>query len=317
MPCYSIYIFTYIYMERDWRDEIILEELEGLGLQIKIRHDGNNLHVRITLGKCWLLLLHIHDNNEKIWIEHLSKCEHVSGPFILDKVETLAKRIGVKEISLADASQVSVNVCGHKKEISLAVLYLLTKSMTWYNSKGYTARHGSETKGIREDQINMVMSDFIRDLIAIFKEDQYTDINYYLANKRENHKFIKVEDNGKVSDTQDDEGYVEYMYILLERILQRDHRLTMDIKVKDYFEIAKTILKNPSPTREECDLMIYLVELISYITESQILFEQFEMDATKNLLGAKNKKTKKKSRKNKKTKKQRRNNKSNILTFKL
>ena len=73
-------------------------------------------------------------DEKKIYINELERCNAGKGPLLLDKVDELARMIqGITLIELEDKS--ILPICG--VNINLAILKILTKGESWYNSKGY------------------------------------------------------------------------------------------------------------------------------------------------------------------------------------
>jgi len=294
-------------------EEIIKQTMhtifDGFTADIKLKYKNPDVYlIRIyatPLKKCLLIEFSISGNN--IFIGVLHKCEGVSGSILLDKIELFARTIGVKTISLNDASNIIIEECNIK--ISLQVLYLLTAGMSWYNSKGYvdeTMYEGGIGQDIRSDEINQPMSTFIPKVIAGLTKDEHYE--YYRA-------------NGKTfDDTVDSQGIpTNYMYELLTNINIIVSDLHPGLLVKDYFNIVKTLLKTPPTTN--CILFKHFEELISFIDESFLLRKDLN-GSTKTLAG-KRRKSCKKCLKNKKhiksnKRKGRKGRKGNqILTFNL
>ena len=210
--------------------------------------------------------------SDDMFINALHKCEGVSGSIMLDKIELFARTIGIKTITLNDASNIIIEEC--KIKISLQVLYLLTAGMSWYNSKGYVEISPlyttEDTTAIRSDVINQPMSTFIPKVITGLSENEYYE--YYRA-------------NGKTfDDTVNSQGTpTNYMYELLTKINIIVGDLHLGLLVKDYFTIVKALLKIP-PT--DCILFKHFEELIMFIDESFLLHKDLH-GSTKKLAGVK------------------------------
>ncbi len=67
----------------------------------------------------------------------------LSGNSILDKIETFAKKIGVKSISLSDGSEIYID---DTNSYSLSRYYILLHGMSWYNSRGYVSSNTENEK---------------------------------------------------------------------------------------------------------------------------------------------------------------------------
>jgi hypothetical protein len=239
-------------------------------------------------------------------------------------VELFARTVGVKTISLNDASCIYISGCddvnitlGIDIEISLQTLYLLTAGMSWYNSKGYIDEKLEDVDGIkrvdgiRRDDINMPMDTFMQNVITSLIKNE--DFVYYKAN------------HNTFEDTVDSQGNpTNYIYQLLSRINTIvPELLHTRLLVKDYFNIVKTLLKTPTPTPDDCRLFILFKELIRFIDNSFLLLRDLN-GSTKILAGIKGwkKRTCKKCLKNKKhrrhsKKMQKSKKKRQILTFNL
>jgi hypothetical protein len=99
-----------------------------------------------------------------IYIDTVQKCG-VTGTEVLKKVEELTKLMptNINEIFLLDASKMSK--C--RIDIDLAIIKILTKGESWYNSLGYTSATGdtNKEKSINEKIINMSYNDFMDNLV--------------------------------------------------------------------------------------------------------------------------------------------------------
>jgi hypothetical protein len=98
-----------------------------------------------------------------IYIDTVQKCG-VTGTNVLKKVEQLTKLMpNINEIFLLDASKMSK--CSI--DIDLAIIKILTKGESWYNSLGYTSATGdtNKEKSINEKIINMSYNNFMDNLV--------------------------------------------------------------------------------------------------------------------------------------------------------
>jgi hypothetical protein len=276
-------------------------------IQIKVKYrNPSTYEINILLERC--LLTEILISDETLFIAQLHKCNDVSGSIILEKIESFARTIGVKTISLNDASNIIIEECNVK--ISLQSLYLLTAGLSWYNSKGYvdTNPELKYTAKIRSDEIKVSMVIFIKRMITALNENQYYEL--YHAN------------GNAFKDAEDPTNFV---YLLLTYITDIEPRLHIDLLVKDYFAIVKTLLKRPNPTKNDCSLFKYFEVLFMYIDESYLLARDLS-GSTKNLAGKrrksckrclKNKKHRSKHNKNRSIQKGKRKRGRLILTFNL
>ena len=299
-------------MESTQLQQTIHTVFDGFTADIKLRDKNPDLYIiRIYLKSCMLTEFSIRSENMFIGVLH--KCEGVSGSIMLDKIELFARTIGIKTISLNDASNIIIEECNIK--ISLQTLYLLTAGMSWYNSKGYVEisqlfLQPEITTAIRSYEINQRMDDFIPKVIEGLSENQHYE--YYRANG-------KTFDN-KLLDSQGTP--TNYMYDLLSKINIIVGDLHLGLLVKDYFTIVKALLKTPPTTPTDCRLFKHFEELIMFIDASFLLRKDLN-GSTKILAGFKRRKSCKKCLKNKKhnkthikTKSKRKMKKGNqILTF--
>jgi hypothetical protein len=96
------------------------------------------------------------DIDEKlIEINSLHKCVD-SGPILLNKIETLAKKLKIPEVSLMDASMIE-NRCYH---INLAIYKIITKGESWYNSMGYISIDNDSEKIANDIVCNLTLQEF-------------------------------------------------------------------------------------------------------------------------------------------------------------
>jgi hypothetical protein len=96
------------------------------------------------------------DINEKsIEINKLHKCND-SGPIILNKIETLAKKLKIPEVSLMDASMIE-NRCYY---INLAIYKIITKGESWYNSMGYISIDNDKERITNDIICNLTLQEF-------------------------------------------------------------------------------------------------------------------------------------------------------------
>lgn len=96
------------------------------------------------------------DIDEKlIEINSLHKCED-SGSISLNKIENLAKKLKITEISLMDASMIE-NRCYY---INLAIYKIITKGESWYNSIGYISIDNDSEKITNDIVCNLTLQEF-------------------------------------------------------------------------------------------------------------------------------------------------------------
>lgn len=88
----------------------------------------------------------IKDLEHFICIDILSKCIK-SGTDTLDKMDRLAKELGMEELHLADGS--GINDCG--VNVSLSILDILATGESWYNKMGYKSENYDIEKEANEE----------------------------------------------------------------------------------------------------------------------------------------------------------------------
>ena len=117
-------------------------------------------------------------------IDELKKCG-ISGTYSLQKIEMLAKTLGISEIHLIDGS--TVDMCG--QSIDLATLKILTNGQSWYNAHGYLSNDFAEEFSHNNEIIKMPCGEFFRktyenSIIKFNKTvERYRKQNYALFSK--------------------------------------------------------------------------------------------------------------------------------------
>jgi hypothetical protein len=296
---------------------------DGLDTTVKLKYKTPPTYlIAVCLEKH--LVAEFSLSTDTMFITAIHKHKGVSGSIILDKVELFARTVGVKTISLNDNSRIYIRECddvdtvfGYKNnmEISLQTLYLLTAGMSWYNSKGYVDETmdsaEGDHQGIRTDDINVRVGAFMQKVIVSLIENQ--NFVYYKANRN------------TFEDTVDTLGNsTNYIYQLLSRINAVVPELHIDLLVKDYFNIVKTLLKTPNPSADDCRLFMLFKELFMFIDDSLLLRRDLN-GSTKILAGIKGRRKgtckkclqNKKHRHNNSKKMQKSKKKRQILTFNL
>ena len=217
-------------METAQTIDTIRTVFSGFIIQTKISSD---ILVSIYLTEASSkLLTQFFISDEGIGIKSLNKQGNVSGTFILAKIEELARAIGAKSISLNDNSTLELPCGKFGVNISLAILYLLTHGISWYNSKGYVDKCMIDDgiPSYHHDLINTTMSEFIQKVIKELVKNQ--TFEYFNL-------------NGKTfEDTIDSQGNTtNYMYNTFADIERKMPVLTLELKVNEYFAIIKSLLQ--------------------------------------------------------------------------
>jgi hypothetical protein len=103
-------------------------------------------------------------DEKKIYINELERCNAGKGPLLLDKVDELARMIqGITSIELEDKS--ILPICG--VNINLAILKILTKGESWYNSKGYYGASRENEKHNRQ-----IINQSFKDMLIASRDAQ-------------------------------------------------------------------------------------------------------------------------------------------------
>ena len=150
-------------MERLIIDEEIMKKIKSIfpssEFNIEERHDTIVIK---TIDKNNCLDLSFYQDN--IYIDSLEKCG-ISGSESLKRVYDLAKLIpNINFIELRDAS--SILICDIY--ISLAILKILTKGISWYNSLGYVSDNYDDEK-IHNYQI--INGDYEQFMDEVYRQD--------------------------------------------------------------------------------------------------------------------------------------------------
>jgi len=102
----------------------------------------------------------IRESRTIMYIDTLSKCI-VSGTDTLNKMNSLAKELGMRELHLADGS--SINDCG--VNVSLSKLLILATGESWYNKMGYKSENDDIEKEVNEEIRKRNVNQFITECI--------------------------------------------------------------------------------------------------------------------------------------------------------
>ena len=96
----------------------------------------------------------INIDGKNLEVDVLHKCG-IAGGEILKKIEVFARRQGCKTISLEDKSKITI--CD--TEFDLAILKILTKGESWYNSLGYVSEDYNNEIKQNKKLINTTLDD--------------------------------------------------------------------------------------------------------------------------------------------------------------
>lgn len=139
-----------------------------------IYQGGNNYYIQIkTEGsddECAALSI----RDTEIYVSSLHKCGF-SGSEILKKIEKFARLLQhVNKITITDIS--TIKICG--MSISLAMLKIITKGESWYNSLGYRSVDYDDEKIHNSIFINRSYNDFIDELDLMEKtHESFQDVS--------------------------------------------------------------------------------------------------------------------------------------------
>lgn len=224
--------------------------------------------------KCLFLDFIIYETENKIFINELGNCkQRRMGPYLLNLIENMAKRIGISKISLIDESKIEF---GYGMYVSLNALYNLTTGQSWYNKLGY-----------------------------ICKDKDFP--NYHENEFKENLKKINTTSviNFVLEEVEPIMG--EPMGELLKDIEIQFPELNPNKTIQEYFTNAKYILQQYSDgTLDKNKNIVSLATLINKIDESKVIttYSTFHCKLVKELKTEGGKRIRKKGKKTKsKTKK--------------
>jgi hypothetical protein len=99
-----------------------------------IKIDKNNIEILSIETNDFCTAMTINHDKKEIAISALDKCS-IPGSETLKRIENFAKSMGIRKISLGDASELDFGCV----KINLAVFHILHSNWSWYNSKGYVS----------------------------------------------------------------------------------------------------------------------------------------------------------------------------------
>lgn len=204
---------------------------------------------------------------DNIFISMLAKCG-ITGSQSLRNVEELARIIpNIKSISLTDAS--SIEKCNYM--IDLALLKILTKGQSWYNSLGYKSDGYDSEVANNSKFMNMDCKTFFDE---VFKKsfDNYMDKNSIKVIQARIKRFGSVRSLAQLRLTEqkklDNPNYIEDItreYKSKEsKLIEAMTPYHSGTTVKEYFENALRTLS--------CKNANWLSEILDYISQSGIIW---------------------------------------------
>uniref|UniRef100_A0A6C0E9W4 Uncharacterized protein n=1 Tax=viral metagenome TaxID=1070528 RepID=A0A6C0E9W4_9ZZZZ len=102
-------------------------------------------------------------NENHIYISSISKCGKNTGSSLLSKIDELANSIeNINYITLVDSSDIKI----YDSNIDLAILKILTKGESWYNSLGFFSSNYKNEKDYNEKNIRNIPINNVFDLLA-------------------------------------------------------------------------------------------------------------------------------------------------------
>jgi hypothetical protein len=177
------------------------------------------------------ITFNIFSDKNQLYIDMLDKCDALSGTQTLEKIEEFAKRIGINEIRILDATELIF--CNKKVEFDLRILYILTTGETLYNSKGYYIEKQTEINAHNKQIIKM-------------------NIIYFLNNVKQNNKYNKIINT-----------YIDKIYTLnINNITVKQYFIFLKICILEY-TLDETII--------DCKKLTEISMLIKAIKKSLIL----------------------------------------------
>lgn len=230
---------------------------------------GNAVNIK-TKDDVKCLSLYFHE--DYISITSLDKCG-IPGSDSLKKVEEVAKLLpNIKSINLMDAS--SINKCG--VDLDLAIIKILTKGQSWYNSLGYYSDNYKDEIDHNKNILDLSCKDFFESvfekcfekfLVSNSKEIINNKLKMY-GNRKSLIKLIETEQK-KLDDYDNFIRDETEKYILRrDAIIQKGVDLypypNTGMNVKDYF----THIWSDRCTTEKSQ---WLSDIMDYINESKVL----------------------------------------------
>jgi hypothetical protein len=149
--------------------------------------------------------LEINISDTEIKVMNLNKCNGHSGKNLLMRLETFAKKMRIRKISLSDASRIETYTnCSNRRGVDLHFLKIITKGESWYNSLGYVSINFENEKKHNETVVNNAFNNFITTNELLSKSNELfpnidvklTIRNYFLEIMKDiNNRFDSNIDN--------------------------------------------------------------------------------------------------------------------------
>jgi hypothetical protein len=241
---------------------ITTDSRRNVSIKTKNPITNNNKKTENTTKFCLKLTF----KEDNISISLLEKCG-ITGSELLNKVEKLARIISkIEYIDLVDASH--IEKCDYI--INLALLKILTKGESWYNSLGYKSSTYDVEVANNRKFMNMDCKTFF-DYVFNKNFEKYMDIHSIEAIKARIKRIENKSSELRITEQKklDNPNYIadisrEYK-IKESRLIEAMPPYDSGVKVKEYFENA---LSNLS-----CDNTnsFWLSEILDYISKSGII----------------------------------------------
>jgi hypothetical protein len=218
-----------------------------------------------------VLCLSLYFYKDYIYITSLNKCG-ITGSNSLKKVEEVAKLLpNIKSINLMDAS--TINKCG--VELDLAIIKILTKGQSWYNSLGYYSDNYKDEIDHNKNILDLSCKDFFESVFEkCFEKFLVSNSKEIINNTLKmygNRKILKkkIETEQKKLDDYDNFIRDETEKYILHRdaIIQKGVDLypyPENMSIQEYF----TYILSDICTTEKSQ---WLSDIIKYIDESKVL----------------------------------------------
>jgi hypothetical protein len=191
---------------------------------------------RVVLEKGKIILRGIHNekcfgliiNSDNINIDCLSRCT-IRGSQSLQIIENLAKRMpNIKYITLVDLSD--IKILSSDIDINLAILKILTKGESWYNSFGYFSVDKTE----KEHNKKIIDGNYYRDFVSNLRKkegnsikllnitkichDLYRPLISQSVKNYFNHIWTEIKNSKEKSKNN---WFAEYLFIIIDANILR------------------------------------------------------------------------------------------------
>jgi len=160
-------------------DNIFMPDL----YDIKYKNDDYYVTEKENNDFCFSITI----NENHIYISSISKCGKNTGSSLLSKIDELANSIeNINYITLVDSSDIKI----YDSDIDLAILKILTKGESWYNSLGFFSSNYKNEKLYNEKYRNTPLNELL-DLCKNISIKEFSEKNKNNANNDDN--YIKME----------------------------------------------------------------------------------------------------------------------------